>query len=155
MEARSTWYNRTVKTINLHKDTLSQKDAKKYKLDLLFRIVDRIEEFSGYCGECEVFRQEITRLTDELGNLVQVPDKERNKSYHRTIKNIIKHLQKTHKLVTSGYYVGIGMVIGTGIGTALGVTLENTGIGTGMGVAIGLSIGGYLDRKAKREGRVI
>ena len=42
-----------------------------------------------------------------------------------------------------------------GIGTALGVALENPGIGTALGVAIGLAVGNYMDRKAKREGKVI
>ena len=155
MEAHSDWYNRVVKQINLHKDTLSKKDAKKYKLDLLLKIARRVDSFSGYCGECQMFQQDITRLTTELGLLTQMPSKEGRKSYSKTINNIVNHLKKQHKLVTEGQYIGIGLAIGVGIGTALGVALGNPGIGPAIGTVIGLAIGSYLDKKAKKEGRVI
>ena len=156
MEAHSNWYNRIVKEINLRQDTLSKKDSKKYKLDLLLRVAKRVDEFSSYCGECQVFQGEITGLVGELGNLVQLPDnKEGRKSYNRTINTMVKHLQKTHKLVSKGQNMGIWMAIGVGIGTAIGAALDNPGIGTPIGIGIGLAIGSYLDKKAEKEGRVI
>ncbi len=158
MEAHSRWYEDIAKEISLRKDWLSKKDSKKYKLDLLLRITGRVDGFSAACGECQMFQPEIKRLTQDLGNLVQMPkqgSKEERRRYFRTINNIIKHLQKHHKLVTEGYYMGIGIAIGTGIATAIGAALGNPGAGMGIGVAIGLAIGRYLDKKAKKEGRVI
>ena len=155
MEASSDWYNRTVKEIGIFRDTLDKKDARKYKLDLLSRITGRVEEFYGICGECQLFQQEITQLMQELSLLIQMPGKEGRKSYSKKVDTITKHLQKQHKLVTKGYYVGIWMAIGTGIGTALGIALGNPGIGPALGVGIGLAVGSYLDRKAKNEGRVL
>jgi len=156
VEARSNWYSRTAKEINLHRINLNKKDAGKYKLDLLLRVVDRVDEFSIICGECQNFQGEISRLVADLGNLIQLPDsKEGRKSYHNAINAIVKHLQKTHKLVSAGQNMGIWMAAGTGLGAAIGAALDNPGIGTPLGVAIGLAIGSYLDRKAKKEGRVI
>ena len=155
MEARSNWYNRTVKEINLHKDTLSKKDSKKYKLDLLLRIVRRVDDFSSYCGECQTFQGEITRLIADLGNLIQLPGKESHRSYNKAINSIVKHLQKHHKLVTEGQNIGIWMAIGVGIGTAIGAALDNPGIGTAIGVAIAVTIGKYMENKAKKEGKII
>ncbi len=155
MEVHSNWYNRIIKEINPHKDTLSKKDAKKYKLDLLLRVAKRVDDFSSYCGECQMFQQEITKLTQDLGYLLQMPNKEGRKSYSKAINNIVKHLKKEHKLVSEGQYMGIGLAIGIGIGTALGTALDNSGAGTAIGTGIGLAIGSYLDKKAKREGRVI
>jgi hypothetical protein len=158
MEVHSDWYNRIVKEINLHKDSLSQKDAKKYKLDLLLRVAGRVEEFFSICGQCQLTQPEITRITGELGYLTQMPKqapKEARKSYHKTLNNIIKHLKKEHKLVTKGYYRGIGMTVGPIIAVAIGAALKNPGIGFGVGIAIGLAIGSYLDKKAEKEGRVI
>ena len=154
MEAGSNWYNRTVKAINFHRDTFSKKEAKKYKLDLLLRLVKRIDGFSSYCGECQTFQQDITRLTEELGN-VSLMSKDEQKSYSRTINSMVKHLQKQHKLVNKGQNLGIWMAIGAGIGAALGAALGNPGTGPAIGIGIGLAIGSYLDKKAKEEGRVI
>ena len=155
MEAHSNWYNRTIKEINLHKDTLSKKDSKKYKLDLLLRVTKRVDDFSSHCGECQMFQQDITRLIEDLGYLVQMPSKETSKSYSKTINNIVKHLQKQHKLVSEGQKKGIWIGVGMGIGTAIGAALDNAGIGIAIGIAIGLAIGSYVDKKAKEEGKVI
>lgn len=155
MEVRSDWYNRVSKEIAQHKGSLSQKDAKKYKIDLLLRVAGRVDDLSAICGRCQLFRQEITTLTQELGNLVQLPNKEGRKSYLKMIDNIIKHLKKEHKLVTEGYYRNIGMAVGGGIGAVLGAVLDNPGIGAPGGIGIGLAIGSYLDKRAKDEGKVI
>ena len=154
LETRSDWYHRTAQAINSHKTTLDKKEAKKYKLDLLLPLAARVDSFASICGECQNLKAEINRLTASLGGAVQL-SKEERKSYSRSLNSIIKHLQKEHKLVTEGHYMGIGMAIGTGIGTAIGAGTDNTVIGTTFGMAIGTAIGNYLDKKAKKEGRVI
>ena len=154
MEVHSKWYDGIVKEINLHKDILGKKGSKKYKLDLLLRVAKRADSFSSGCGQCQMFQQDVTQLTQDLGYLAQW-SKERRKSYFKTINTITKHLQKQHKLVTEGHYIGIGLAIGIGIGAAIGAALDNPGAGTGIGAAIGLAIGSYMDNKAKKEGRVI
>jgi len=155
METRGDWYNRIVGEIGSYQDRINKKDYKKYKLDLLLRIAGRVDGFSDICGECQAFRQEITQLVQELGNLMQMPDKTRKKQYSKTIDNIVKHLQKEHKLVKKGYYsgmwIGIGLAIGGGIGTALG----NPGIGPGIGLALGVAVGSYLEKRARDEDRII
>jgi len=154
-EVRSDWYNRTATEINLYKDTSDKKVSKKYKLDLLLRVAGRVDEFSSSCGECQIFQQEVTTLAQDLGNLIQLPGKERRKSHIKQIDNIVKHLKKEHKLVTEGQYIGIGLAIGVGGGTAIGAALGNPGIGPAIGTGIGLAIGAYLNKKAKEEGKVI
>jgi len=155
MEFRSNWYDDTAKEINIYQDSLDKKVSKKYKLDLLLRIAKRVADFSTQCGQCQMLQQDITTLTKELSYLIQTPNKEARKRYFKTIGNITKHLQKQHKLVTKGQYIGIGMAIGAGIGVTLGAALGNAGIGPALGITIGLAVGSYLDKKAQKEGRVI
>ncbi len=155
MEARSDWYNRTATEINLHKDTSNKKVSKKYKLDLLLGVASRVDEFSSDCGECQIFQQEITTLAQDLGNLIQLPGKERRKSHIKKINNIVKHLKKEHKLITEGYYRGMGMMIGPVMGTSIGAALDNISVGIAIGIAIGFVIGNYMDKKAEKEGKVI
>ncbi len=161
MEARSDWYNRIVKEIGSHKDRLTEKEQKKYKLDLLLRIAGRVDSFYSLCGQCQLFQQDITQLTQDLSYLLQTPNpsKEDRKSYSRKLNSIVKHLQKEHKLVNEGQYagmwIGIGTAIGVTIGAAIGAGTDNVGIGIPIGIAIGMAVGKYLDNKAKKEGRVI
>jgi len=156
----SDWYNEIARQISVYKDSLDKKDYKKYKLDLLMRLAGRIDSFSAICGECQMFKQDISRLSQDINYSMQVSGTIRmsgdeRKSYNRTINTITKHLQKQHKLVTEGYYTGIGSAIGTGIGVAIGAALGNPGIGAPIGIGIGLAIGRYLDNKAKKESRII
>jgi len=159
MEVGSQWYNRIAIEIGQYQVSLGPKDAKKYKLDLLLRIAKRVDDFSQTCGECQAFQSEINRMVQELSLLVQMPSKQGIKSHIKSVDRLVEHLKKVHKLVEKGHYVGIGigigMAIGAVLGGSLGAALDNPGIGTGVGIAIGFAIGGYLDRKAKEEGRVI
>jgi hypothetical protein len=159
MEVGSQWYNRIAAEITQYEYTLGQKEAKKYKLDLLRRVAKRVDDFSNTCAECQTHQQEITRLVRELSLLTQMPSKQGLKSHTKAVSIPLEHLKKVHKLVEKGHYVGIGVgigwLVGAAIGGALGAAFENPGVGTGVGIILGIGVGMYLDRKAEREGRVI
>ena len=159
MEVGSQWYNRIASDISGYQLTLGKNNSKKYKLDQLLRIARRVDDFSGMCGECQGYQQEITKLVQNLSMMVQIPDDEGLKKHIKAITDIIEHLKKIHRLVDKGHYtgmgIGIGMAIGAGIGTALGAALDNPGIGTGIGAGLGLAVGAFLDKKARDEGKVI
>ncbi|MFC1957629.1 hypothetical protein ACFLX0_02310 [Chloroflexota bacterium] len=155
MNSQSNWYDGIEKRINQLKETLGENDYKKYKLNLLLCVAQRVAEFSLECGQCQMLQQEILTLTEDVSNIVQSADKVRRKAYLKTINRMIGHLQKQHKLVTEGYYMGIGMVFSSGIGVALGVAMPSIAIGIPIGLGIGIAVGSALDAKAKKEGRVI
>ena len=69
MNSKSNWYDGIAKQINQLKDTLSEKDYKKYKLRLLLCVAERIAEFSPECGQCQIFQQDISTLTQNVGNI--------------------------------------------------------------------------------------
>lgn len=154
MEVHNRWYEDTAQAINSYQNTLPEKEAKRFKLDLLRRVAGRIAGFSEECGRCQIFQQEITQLLQNLGNL-SLLSKGTRQSYGRAIKNMVKHLQQDHKLITRGHYVGLGTALGTGLGVAIGAAMGSVGSGIPIGMAIGVAIGLYLDSKAKKEGRVI
>ena len=158
MEIHNDWYKAVVKEIDKHEDKFSKRDHKKYKLDLLLRMAKRVASFSADCVECQNFQGEITKLAEDLGNLVQA-SKEERKSYFKMINSILKHLQERHKLITEGenvgIWIGIGIAIGLGMGIAFGVGSDNIGVGIAIGVGIGIAIGSCMDAKAKKEDKVI
>lgn len=75
--------------------------------------------------------------------------------------NIIKFLEKEHKLVPINHYrkrwMAIGVIVfGFPIGAAFGAGLDKIsfiGIGLPIGMVIGIAIGSNLDKKALDEGR--
>jgi len=155
MNSKSNWYDGITKQINQLKVTLSEKDYKKYKLNLLLCVAERIDQFSLECGQCQIFQQDISTLTQDVGNIIQIADKDKRKAHLKTINDIVGHLRKQHKLVTNGYYMGIGMLFGSAIGVALGAAMPSIAMGIPIGVGVGIAIGTALDAKAKKEGKVI
>jgi drug/metabolite transporter (DMT)-like permease len=79
----------------------------------------------------------------------------------KTQTQIIKLIEKKHKLVTKNHYrntwLAIGMaVFGIPLGVAFGTSLGNMallGIGLPIGMAIGMGVGTGMDKKALEEGR--
>ena len=155
MNNKNKWLDDTRSQINHLKDLLSIKNYKKYKLQYLLCLAERVTEFYDVCGECQIFKQDISDLIVYVNNLAMQPDRERQKSYFKPIEKITSHFHKQHKLVNEGYYMGIGIAIGSGIGVALGAALEQFGGGIPIGIGIGLAIGAALDAKAKKEGRIL
>ncbi len=160
MEVHDDWYRVIVKEVTLHKDRLSKRDYKKYKLDLLLRIAKRVADYSPDCGECQNFRGEIIKLTEDLGDLHS--SKEKRKGYFKVIEIFTKHLQKSHKLITEGKNIKTWTIIGLLIGGfVLGTIFRAAGMSMGFsnGLLIGLIFGGVigiaLDAIAKKRGKVI
>ncbi|MFC2038834.1 hypothetical protein ACFLUG_03585 [Chloroflexota bacterium] len=154
-KSHGAWYRGIAAQIDLLKETLSEKNYKKYRLDMLLCVAERVEEFSPECGLCQLFQEDINALVQDINNVIQLDDTNRRKAHLKMLNSIIKHLQKEHKLITEGYYMGVWMALGSGIGVALGAVMDQAGGGIPIGIGIGVSIGAGLDAKAKKEGRVL
>ena len=155
MQTSNNWYEGIKKQLELFRESLNEKDYKKYKLRLLLCVAERVAEFSHQCGQCQIFQQDISTLTEDISNLVQVADKDKGKAHLKKINSIVTHLQKHHKLVTEGYYLGMWIGIGVALGLPLGIPLGNIALGMPIGMCIGVAIGASQDAKAKKENRVL
>lgn len=86
-------------------------------------------------------------------------------TFARAIKkkenNILRYLEKKHKVVPIHYYRKLWLVLGMTsfglpIGVAIGMSVGNIGllgVGLPIGMAIGFAVGARLDKKALEEGR--
>jgi len=155
MQAHSDWYDKIAGYVNQAKNSIRDRKDKKYRLNLLLGVAERVDEFHPVCGQCQLFQQEITSLAHNLGNLIQLQNKERIKAHLQSINSMVKHLQKQHKLVTEGHYTGIWLAIGTAIGAALGPLSDEIVGSLPIGIGIGMAIGAALDAKTRKEDRVI
>jgi len=159
MAGGSNWYQSVLREADQYRYSLRKEDAKKYKLELLLRAAEKVGEYSPVCDECRALQPKIMEAIRELGVIAQMPDRQSLKNHIRAVDEIVAHLQKAHKLVTRGHYmgvgIGVGMVIGGTLGGVLGSLVDIPAIGTIAGVGLGLIIGRYLDRRAWQEGKVI
>ena len=113
---------------------LSEGDYKKYRLRLLLCIAERTAGLSPECEECTAFKQDISALVNNVGNLVQIGEKESRKAHKKTMDRMISHLQKAHNIVTEGYYTGMWIGIGTALGLPFGIPLGNISFGIPIGL---------------------
>jgi hypothetical protein len=158
LEAQSQWQRDILREVDSLGEMLDPRETKRYRLSLMRDVAGRLDELAVTCAECQPLREELTNLLRELrqaGSAGQVPDKTLRKDYQKRFAAVMKHLEKTHKLVPPGHYQAVWLAIGPGIGIAAGVALDNTGIGIAVGTGIGLTVGSWLDFRARKEGRVI
>jgi hypothetical protein len=155
MNVKSKWYDDIAKQVNQLKNTLSEKDYKRYRLNLLIGLAQRVDELSPTCKHCYFFKQAISTLEQNVSNLILLADKDGMKAHLLTITIIISHLKKQHKLVEEGHYTNLLYPLGATIGVVLGIFMPHIGIGILIGAVIGIGVGVVLDIKAKKEGRII
>lgn len=100
-------------------------------------------------------------LETEAINSTSLRDKDLHKMLKEKQNQIIKTLEKDHKIVPRNYYRNIWLAAGMGafglpIGVAFGLLIGNIAllsIGLPIGMAIGIGVGTSLDKKAEAEGR--
>ncbi len=160
MNTGSDWYNEIDKKINGLKNTLDQKDYKRFRLDSLLAVAWRVDQFSSECTECLSFREGVERLIKNAGDVAHGGDRELRKAHindlSKTMNKMVFHLRRQHKLVTEGYYMSICTALGMVLGLIIsGVVFDDQSIGIAIGVGGGVAIGAALDAKAKKEDRIL
>ncbi|NMM47715.1 hypothetical protein [Marinigracilibium pacificum] len=107
----------------------------------------------------------ITLINYEISILNSIPDNDKSllKHIRKSHFNVIRKLEKDHKIVSKNYYKNLWMVLGMSafglpIGVAIATSLDNLaflGIGLPIGMALGIAIGSSMDKKAVEDGRVL
>lgn len=134
----------------------SNKIHRLIDLELLERIHSRLNSFNDECEECKtyiiIFEEYIKRLHQKFTNLNKTDLKEHQKN----VNPIIIHLQKSHKLVNEGHYMGTFMSLGMSIGLIFGMLIfNNIALGLPIGMVIGMAMGSNMDKDAKKKGLTI
>ena len=104
----------------------------------------------------DFINQEVNQLNSILTN-----DQYFIKATKSKENNIIKLVEKKHKIVPKNYYKKLWMVLGMSafgipMGVAIGLIIGNLGmlgIGLPIGMGIGVAAGTVMDNKAFKEGR--
>ena len=155
METENKWCDEIAAKIDEQKEKFSEKDFKRYRLDVLVRAAKRAEALSADCEECERLKADFMRLADGVGELARTTKEAARRSHLRGVQAVMKHLAKQHKLTCEGDYTNCGLVLGMGIGLAIGASMDNIATGVSVGLCLGLVIGALWEADAKKKGRMI
>lgn len=131
-------------------ETVDEKLARSLELDLLERIIRRMQSLN--CPSCAAYVPELSAHLARFEDHIP-PDKPLVKAYRKTIEAIKAHLQKEHEIVPEGLFMSIYMSVGMSLGVALGLAVfDNLAMGLPIGMLIGLGIGAGLDADKKKKG---
>lgn len=147
-------YNQMLEKIDIIYNEIGDKQAKILELDLLKRIIVRLQSFD--CTECANYLFEMGVYINYLEENKNLLERQKIKEYRKSVEEIKSHLQKKHGLVPEGYYLSIYMSLGMSVGLIFGLAiLDNLAMGLPIGMAIGLAIGSGIDSDYKKKGRTI
>lgn len=143
--------NQILDLIEKFREKIDEKQAKLLELDLLKRIVIRLQSFD--CNECNRYLSIIEEYINYLNDNI---DKQKLKEYKKEIEVIKAHLQKEHGLYLEGTFTAVYMSIGMSIGLVFGLTIfDNLALGLPIGLSIGIAIGAGIDTDLNKKGKVI
>ena len=167
MDKNHEWVEEITKQISMQENKSGFLNRRKWQLPLLRRLVVRIDDFSGECEECRDIKYKLKSLSRYLANPQQIAWWY-SRTCQTTIRSIVHHLRRKHRLVNEKQYtkrfVSTSFLIGLFIiilGHVL-ISFGNTILALSITipalfarVIFGYTIGYLLDFRAKRQGRVI
>jgi hypothetical protein len=138
------------------KTAMDVKTAKNFNMELLERIIKRVDSFAPECQECSKTMKELEEHINKLNAKQGSFNKNDFKENSAKMNNIISHLTKQHKLITEGTYLGTYMCFGISIGVVFGLTIfHNLALGMPIGMCLGIALGSSMDADAKKKGKTI
>jgi hypothetical protein len=167
MKAHTDWYEGIHRRIGALKDQWSPAGWRRYRLSLFVRVARRVSDFSTECPECRDLKDQISNL-DENSTPSSKVYRKKYRIYLATFKTAIKHLRRKHDLVEDRQYIKRFVPFGIAFGLSFiiaGYVLVDFGI-TMLTISLTLpalftrilssyAFGYLLDRRAKKQGRVI
>ena len=69
MDDNSNWLNGITKQIAILKETVDKRNNRKYKIDMLQCLANRVDQFSPECGQCQMFKEDLITLVQDASNL--------------------------------------------------------------------------------------
>lgn len=167
MDNSDEWTRKVASEISKAEEHITPSDQQHYRLPLLLRSARRVATFSPECEVCQSLQSQIINLSANLADLPRMTRRSLG-TYLDVVKGIAKHLKRTHGLVEERQYVkryvfvgftfGISLVLFGLILLSFGITLlalNITLIALLTRVVFSYTVGYFLDRRARKLGRVL
>jgi hypothetical protein len=167
IDKKQAWYDGINKQISIQKNQWDFLDQRKWKIPLLKRLSKKVDSFSRECDECQRIKHQLESLGWYLAHKQGIVRQE-YKNYQSTIKRIVYHLKRKHRLVNDRQYVkrfvatsfvlGLVLILFGYILLHFGITILVLSITIPAlfgRIIFSYAIGHLLDIRAKKQGRVI
>lgn len=144
-----------INSLNIEKESFEDHKL-HYAKEQFVKLIQEIDKQKLPDDSIEFINDKIKVL-----NSISATDKSYRELLRKTQSEVLKMLEKQHKIVSKNHYLNkwllVGMnAVGLPIGAALGISLNNIallGIGLPIGMIYGYFVGKRLDKKAQTEGR--
>ena len=146
--------NDTAMRLEQLKQRFTEKQQKKYKIDVFIRLCKKLEGLDpeGILAMMDETLELLTQLSEEDHEL---KPSQYIKSFTKLQKEVRRQLGFTEEGQIRGEYVGIGIALGVALGTPfVAINPAFIGIGLPIGLALGAGIGDQKEKAAAAEGKV-
>lgn len=149
---QSKWLNQANGRLDKILEKMHNDGLRRFKVDKLKKLVQRIDEFSQQdCEQCNALQQKVERLIGTLEDMLKGKPVD-TQNYKNIYKELLTHIKKGHGLVEQGQLMNQWIIIGLILGIAfLFVTIYSIS----FGLFFGIIIGAIFDANAKKKGKVI
>lgn len=144
-----------IKEMKSNKGKSTNKYFKRIDFDFLERLWDRLNGYSDNCSICMELIPQINSLIEYIYSNQNQLDSKYIAEYNKMLITVTNHLEKEHKLIREGHYIGMYMPLGVCFGVTFGIIFNNISIGISFGMLFGVAIGSLMDADAKKKGKII
>jgi hypothetical protein len=154
------WYRKLEQAVDEHRESLTEKQWRKYNIDGLLRVANRVRQFSDDCDTCQSYQHALTRLEEEFQEL---PDSKAQRQYQADqLQEMATHFVNAHQIAPPGYFLRKwlrrGLIAGAVVGFAALIVVGNLlllPLAIIAGAAVTALYGWSEDQKVTREHRLI
>ncbi len=130
--------------------------VKDLEMERMKQAARLLGDYGENCSRCHQLRQQMEQHVHWLSEEANVEDMAVVQVNRNLLKDIVRHLHKSHEVLPENHYTMIYMGVGTALGITFGLTLfDNLGLGIVIGLGLGVGIGSWLDTRAKNRGRTL
>jgi hypothetical protein len=140
--------------LEVFRNELEPKEFRTYNIELLIKVVLKLDELSSNCLNCEELKESIDLIIDSI--------KVNKKVYSNEFKKVLVHLGNRHGIFPEGEKISMFTAMGLSLGVAFGLALSSSvdgvamlPIGIGVGLVFGTSYGTYVEKKLKALGKLL
>ena len=97
------WSEKIIQNIEEQLKGVRDKDLRFFRIEEFFRMTRRVDEYASSCRDCNSFKYEIEKISDDVSKAVKYPGRNRIR-FDRLQGKMAKHMRKAHGFYPPFYF---------------------------------------------------